>query len=108
MSVKEAPLAKVKRLHGTKEKLVDSLVPKLAEDSDESKGELKQRLLSVSNQKLLRLADAWQTMEEKYGSKAKLVQSISTARGKAKDEDYCDKLSSYSVPHLLDMARSAS
>lgn len=106
MSVKENPLATVRRLYGSKEKLVDSLVPKLLEDSDESKAELKERLLSVSNQKLLRLSVAMQTLAEKYGSKASLVDAVSSARGKAKDQDYKDKLESYSVPRLLDMARA--
>lgn len=104
MSVKETPLATVKRLHGTKEKLVDSLIPRLAEDSDESKSELKERLLSVSNQKLLRLSAAMQLMAEKYGGKEQLVEAISSARGKGKDQDYKDKLETYSVPRLLNMA----
>lgn len=107
MSVKETPLATVRRLHGSKEKLVDSLIPALVDDGDESKAELKERLMSVSNQKLLRLATAMQTVSEKYGSKAGLVDAISSARGKAKDQDFKDKLESYSVPRLLDMARAA-
>lgn len=106
MSVKETPLATVKRLHGTKEKLVDSLVSKLAEDSDESKGDLKERLMAVSNKKLLRLSAAWRMVSEKYGDKAGLIDAISTARGKAKDQDYREKLDTYSVTRLLDMARA--
>lgn len=107
MSVKETPLAKVKRLHGSKEKLVDSLVDKLAKDSDESAGDMKQRLMTVSNKKLLRLADAMTRLTEKYGGKEQLVDAVSQARGKAKDQDYKSKLASYSVPRLLDMARAS-
>lgn len=107
MSVKETPFATVKRLHGTKEKLVDSLVSRLAADSDESKGELKERLMSVSNQKLLRLSAALQTMAEKYGSKSQLIDAVSSARGLAKDQDFKDKLEGFSVPRLLDMARAS-
>ena len=106
MSVKETPLATVRRVYGTKEKLVDSLVGTLASDSDESKAELKQRLMTVSNQKLLRLSTSLKTMSEKYGGKEQLVEAISAARGKAKDQDFKDKLESYSVPRLLDMAHA--
>lgn len=108
MSVKETPIAAVKRLHGSKEKLVDSLVPKLAKDSDESEDDIRQRLMTVSNKKLLRLSDAFRALDQKYGSKAKLVDALSEARGKAKDQDFKAKLTSYSVARLLDMTRSAS
>lgn len=108
MSVKETPLATIKRLHGSKEKLVDSLVATLAkENEDENEAELKQRLMTVSNKKLLRLADSMRILKEKYGNKDKLVQAVSTAKGKTKDQDYTNKLRSYSVHRLLDMARSA-
>ena len=107
MSVKETPLAKVKRLHGSKEKLVNSLAGALARDSDESESELAERLRSVSNKKLLRLADGLSTLTEKYGGKDGLVDALSSARGKAKDQDYKDKLHTYSIPRLLDLARAS-
>jgi DNA integrity scanning protein DisA with diadenylate cyclase activity len=107
MSVKETPLAKMKRLHGGKEKLVDSLVDDLAKESEESKDELKQRLMSVSNSKLLRLSRIQQQVREKYGSKDKLVDAVSAAKGKSKDQDYVTKLHTYSISRLLDMAGSA-
>lgn len=108
MSVKETPLATVKRLHGSKEALVNSLVADLAKDSDESEAELKQRFMTVSNKKLLRLASSLETIRDKYGSKEKLVEAVSAAQGKSKDQDYKNKLHSYSIHRLLDMARSAS
>lgn len=107
MSVKETPIAKVKRLHGGKEKLVDSLVADLARESeDESKDELKQRLMTVSNKKLMRLSEALKQLNEQYGSKDKLVEAVSAAKGKSKDEDYVNKLRTYTIPRLLDMART--
>lgn len=105
MSVKETPLATVKRIHGSKEKLVDSLVPQIAKDSDESKAELKERLMCVSNKKLLRLSAAFQQMQEKYGSKSALIDALSKGKGKDKDEDFKVKLADYSIPRLLDMTR---
>ena len=110
MSVKEAPLAQVKRLHGSKEKLVDATVEILGkeEDSDESSAELKVRLMAASNKKLLRLHGSLVTLKEKYGSKEKLVESLSEAQGKSKDEDYKAKLHTYSIHQLLDMMNAAS
>lgn len=107
MSVKESPLAQVKRLHGSKEKLVDSLVDALGKDAgDESPEALKQRLQSSSNKKLLRLAKAISTVNTKHGSKDKLVQTVSAAKGHAKDQDYVAKLQTMSIPRLLDMVNA--
>ena len=108
MSVKESPLAKVKRVFGTKEKLVDSLVAQIAKDNqDESEEALKQRLLKVSNQKLLRLANTLKVVGEKHGGKEQLVGKLGAARGKAKDQDYMAKLSKLSLHQLVDMTRAA-
>lgn len=108
MAIKESPLAKVKRLHGTKESLVDTVVADLARETGEDAGELKQRLLGSSNQQLLRLAEVLKTVKDKYGSKDKLVDALSAARGKAKDGDYMAKLRTLPLPRLLDMMRAAS
>ncbi len=109
MSVKETPLAKVKRLHGSKEKLVETVVDMLGkESSDESPAELKARLSAASNQKLLRLHASLVEIKDKYGSKDQLVQALCDAKGKGKDGDYVSKLGSYSIHRLLDMMRSAS
>lgn len=108
MAIKESPLAKVKRLHGTKESLVDTVVADLARENGEDAGELKQRLLGSSNQQLLRLAEVLKTVKDKYGSKDKLVDALSAARGKAKDGDYMAKLRTLPLPRLLDMMRAAS
>lgn len=107
MSVKESPLAAVKRLYGTKEKLVDTVVSQLAKDSDESADELKARLSTASNKKLLRLAGALKQVSDKHGSRDKLVATVSAAQGKAKDADYVSKLQAMSVHGLLDLARAA-
>jgi hypothetical protein len=107
-SSRETPLAKVKRLHGSKESLIDALAADLARESGDSKDELTARLTGAPNTKLLRLHAAMASVREKYGSKDKLIQAISKARGHGKDQDYAAKLQSYSIPRLLDMARSAS
>ena len=106
MSVQETPLQAVKRLYGSKDKLIDSLAKTLRDAEDEA-GEFKQRLLKISNAKLLRLADVSKTVSEKYGSKDKLAAAVAGAYGKAKDSDYVTKLASYTPARLLDMMRSA-
>ena len=107
MSVQETPLAAMKRLYGSKDKLVDSIASSLR-DEDEDEGELKQRLLGAPNKKLLRLAEVVKTVKEKYGSKDKLVQELADALGKAKDSDFAAKLKTYSLPRLVDMMSVAS
>ncbi|WP_428265207.1 hypothetical protein [Haliangium sp.] len=107
MSVKEAPLAKVKRLHGSKEALIDSLAAALAKHSDDGQDEIKARLAGAPNTKLLRLHEALAAVGDKYdGSKDKLVEIVSAARGHAKDADYVAKLKTFSIPKLLDMTRA--
>ncbi len=107
-SARETPLTQVKRLHGSKETLIDALAADLARESGDSKDEVKERLAGAPNAKLLRLHTALASVREKYGSKDKLIQAISQAKGHGKDQDYAAKLQSYSITRLLDMARSAS
>jgi hypothetical protein len=106
MAAQETPLQTVKRLYGSKDKLVDSLVGALGVDGEDA-GEVKDRLAKISNRKLLRLAEVRNTVERDYGSKDKLVAAVADAGGKAKDRDYVTKLASYSFARLLDMATAA-
>ena len=53
-ALKKAPLARVKEEFGGKDKLVDKIVGVL-DAGDESKDELRKRLLGVANTKLIRL-----------------------------------------------------
>ena len=109
MSVKETPLAEVKRVHGNKEKLVEAVVDLIGKDSsDESPNELKVRLAAVSNKKLLRLHASLVEIKDKYGSKDRLIEALTQAQGKVKDNDYASKLHSYSIHRLIDLMNSAS
>jgi hypothetical protein len=103
---KETPLQAVKRLYGNKEKLIESVV-EVARGAGEEAGEVKDRLVSVSNKKLLRLATVGKSIKDKYGSRDKLVASLSSSLGKAKDNDYVEKLKSLSSSRLLDMVKAA-
>ena len=101
----KTPMQLVKEEHGGKEKLVDSILGNLEADGEEDKADLKRRLLSASNKKLLRLARSAQVLKEKYGSKEKLISQVASALGRAKDSDFVKRLDGYTQGRLLDMAR---
>ena len=97
----------MKRLYQSKDKLIEKVV-EIAREADEEKDEVVQRLSTVSNKKLLRLAEVSKVVKERYGgSKDKLVAAVSQAVGKAKDKDYVARLSSYSAARLLDLVQTA-
>ncbi len=96
----KSPLAVVNETFGGKDKLVDKLSALL--EADESKEELKKRLLGVANTKLLRLHRIASAVKEKFGSRDKLLASTVSALGRAKDKDYVGKLETYSTARLLD------
>ena len=103
---KESPMQTVKRLYGSKDKLVDSIVSAAKEVGD-SASDAKERLATVSNQKLLRIAEVSRTVKEKYGNRDKMTSVLADAVGKAKDSDYLEKVRSFSTAKLLDLASSA-
>ncbi len=105
--VARGPLARVKATHGTKETLVKSIVEPLAV-GDEDTDALAGRLLKASNQQLLHLERIVVAVKAKYGSRAKLIETISSTQKKAKDKDYLAKLESYSLPQLFDIARGVA
>jgi hypothetical protein len=104
--VARGPRAVMVAKHGTKEKLVGTLVGPLAQEGQDADG-LRARLLKASNQQLLHLARTVETVTKKYGSRAKLITAITTAENKAKDKDFVAKLGALSLPNLLDLALSA-
>ena len=106
MSAMKTPLQLVNEEHGGKEKLVDKILGNLEADEEEDKADLKRRLLSASNRKLLRLAQSAQVLKEKYGSREKLVAKVAETLGRAKDADFVKRLDGYTQGRLLDMART--
>jgi hypothetical protein len=106
MSAQKTPLELVNEEHGGKEKLVDKIVGTLEQDADAEGGDLKRRLLTASNRKLVRLLRNAQALRDKYGSKEKLVAHVAGALGRAKDSDFVRRLDGMTQGRLLDMARS--
>ena len=104
-ALKTGPLARVKEEFGGKDKLVDKIVGVL-DSGDESKDELRKRLLGVSNTKLIRLFSV-ATKTKQAGGHDKLVTSTAEKLNRAKDKDFVAKLDSYSDGRLLDVLGAA-
>lgn len=109
MSTKKSPLGRMKDEHESKEKLVDKLVGVLGSivGGDESKEDLKGRLLAASNKKLLRLMSVSNEIKSSFGSVDKAAEAVAKTLGRAKDADYVKKLKTFSPAKLLDLYRTA-
>lgn len=105
MNAKKTPLQQVNEDHGGKTKLVESILGTV-DLGDEDKDEAKARLLKASNKKLLRLQANSATIQERYGSVEKLVQTVAEKLGRVKDSDFVARLKAFSPAKLLDLARS--
>jgi hypothetical protein len=101
----KSPLSQVKDEFGGKDKLVDQLVSLL--ETDETKEDLRKRLLGVANGKLLRLHRIASAVKTKFGSREKLIEGAAAALGRGKDKDYVASLARYSTPRLVDMQQVA-
>lgn len=96
------PLQQVKAEFGSKEALVDKLLPMLDKGADEDSAEFKARLIRVSNAKLLRLWNREQTLRDGFGSREALVDKIVELASSGKpDADYRRKLLTLSTGRLL-------
>lgn len=101
----ETPMQTLKKLHGTKDKLISSIVGTVKKEG-ESDADAVARLKGVSNEKLLRMGAVAKKISDR-GGRDKLVAALGDALGRAKDSDYLSKLGSFSNGRLVDMLRSA-
>ena len=102
----KSPLSIVNETFGAKDKLVDKLMAMLDRD-EESKDELRKRLLAAANSRLLNLHRVATTVKEKFGSRDKLVAQAAALAGKDKDKDFLARLDNQSDARLLDMVVAA-
>ena len=102
---KKSPLHAVVAEHGSKAELAKKVIGVLTKGEDEEQEMFEHRVNTMSNKKLLRLWNAHQTLSSKYGSRDKLVSSLVTKRFPGGNADYQAKISTFSVPKLLDLAR---
>ncbi len=100
-----SPLHTVTRQFGSKEDLVKKLMPPLERDEDESQADFYDRLMHVSNRKLLRLHERETTLRDRFESREGLVDQIVALRspeGKP-DANLRAKLLGQSTGRLLSM-----
>jgi hypothetical protein len=100
-----SPLARVKEEFGGKDKLVDKLVG-IVDAGDESKDDLRKRLLGAANSKLLRLHVVAAKVKAQ-GGHDKLAAAAAAGVGHGNDKDYVAKLESFSNGRLVDMLVAA-
>ena len=100
-----SPLARVKQEFGGKDKLVDKIVG-LIDAGDESKDDLRKRLLGAANRKLIRLHGV-ATQVKGAGGRDQIAAAAAQELGKGKDKDYVAKLSTFSSGKLVDMLNTA-
>ena len=101
----KSPLAIVNENFGAKDKLVDKLVG-LLDRGDESKDDLRKRLSTAANTKLLHLHKVATEVKEKWGSHDALVQDVAKALGRTKDKPFVERLAAYSDARLVDLAKA--
>jgi hypothetical protein len=101
----KSPLATVNETFGAKDKLVDKLVG-LLERGDESKDDLRRRLSTAANSKLLRLHQVATEVKEKYGSHDDLVANVAKALGRSKDKPFVERLAATADARLIDLIKA--
>ncbi len=99
------PKARVADAHGGKAALAKALAAAVAGPSEDT-DQVEARLKTASNAQLLRLQQAVTTVKAKWGNRDKLVAAIGTALNKSTDKDYLAKIATYSLPQLIDLAKS--
>jgi hypothetical protein len=102
----KSPLAIVNETFGAKDKLVDKLVG-LLDRGDESKDDLRKRLSSAANVKLLHLHQVATTVKDKFGSHDALVAQVAKSLGRTKDKPFVERLAAYSDARLIDLAKAS-
>lgn len=105
---KKSPLQRVRDEHGSKEQLVDKLLDVLEVPEDEDPLDFEERLATSKNEKLLRLWDYHQLVDERFGSRQGLIDKVVTARFPGGNEDYATKLEGMHLPRLVGLAREHS
>jgi len=103
---KLSPAQIVKKDFGSKKELAAKVMPLIERKSDETEEEFKSRIETLSNKKLLKLLRVGTEMAEGFDSKDALAEAVYTRlskEGSKTDNDYLNKLKSFSMGRLLDM-----
>jgi hypothetical protein len=99
------PLQTIKDRHGSKDALIDKVLPLVESLDGETKDDHKKRLKYVANAKLLHLHALGERVQ-KLGGREKIVARILELRGQKKDHEYSDKLKKLPLGKLVDLLQS--
>lgn len=99
------PLQIIKEQHGSKDALIDKVLPLIEPLHGETEDEHKKRLKYVANAKLLHLHALGQKVQS-LGGRDKIVARILELRGQPKDHEYADKLKKHELGRLVDLLHS--
>lgn len=102
---KLSPVQQMRADHKTKAELADKVLALLEQPADEDREVFERRIRTMSNTKLMRLWNAYQTLSAKYGTREELINKIVLAQFPSDHAGYRTKVSGYTVPRLLDLAR---
>lgn len=102
---KKSPLQQVRDEYGSKAELAKKVLSFLEAPEGEDAEDFQHRVETMSNAKLLRLQRSYERIQSDYGSKAALVEKITKARFAGGNADYQQKISGFTMPKLLDLAK---
>lgn len=104
--MKKSPLQQVRDQFGSKEALVEKLLPLVDRfDSEESDAEFAHRLGTASNKQLLRMWKTEEIVKEQFGSRDALTDKIVQAKFGKDNPDYAAALGRLTKARLLDLHR---
>jgi len=106
--MRKTPFQVVKDSFGGRESLVEKLAGMVDDLHGDGADGVKSRLQGLSNQKLIRLYRVEQTVRERYGDRAKLIDHVLGARTKAgltAGDTYRAKIEKFTKARLLDLTR---
>ena len=98
------PLHTVTEKFGSKAELVKLLVGTAIRREGETESELTERLMRVSNRKLLVLQERQSQLKDTFGTRDKLISTLIEKKLGRPDGDLQEKLNQYSTGRLLSMA----
>ena len=104
----KSPLAVVKEKHGDKAKLVAAVEKFTGDDLWVARTNKNKGLAHVSNAKLLRLHATFSAVQEKFGTREKLIDAILELQKRTKDPGMRQRLSAWPVPRLYDAYKSTA
>ncbi len=97
------PLQTVKSKFESKDALVTKLLPLLDRKAEETEAQFKERLMRVSNKKLLTLMKREETLKAQFGSREALADKIVELKVGKADANLRAKILGYSTGRLLEM-----